>query len=165
MSFLHMTYYWKLDLHIVDVLGIAMMLLSTVNGSDLLTGEWNQSQKITTTALRAVSVRGPPGLAQNDPRQTLACIWVVHVLKLQFHEKTPREREKRTKFSTGEGKKHEMFGPPTLRAPTLPAAQHSKLPSSWLPLFLGLGLPHFLSFLIFPCFEHFCVFFCSFHFS
>ena len=42
-----------------------------------------------------------------DGGESKRALWVGHDLepRPQFHEKTPREREERTKFATGEGKK------------------------------------------------------------
>ena len=65
-----------------------------------------------------------PGLAQNDPKEAKCALGVVHVLESRppFHEKTSSDREERTKFSVGEGKKNAKFWgshpsrPPPLRA-------------------------------------------------
>ena len=83
-------------------------------------------------------------------------LWVGHGLEPRpFHEKSPSEREARTIFATEWGKTR-FFGPPPLRATTLPPSHP--------PTFSGFGpLPKFFSLLSFFIF---CLFsFFSFHCS
>ena len=88
------------------------------------------------------------------PEKPKRALWVGHGLKPRpFHEKSPSEREARTKFATERRKKRDFggpLGPPPSHPPTLQA-----------PLFQGLGpRPSFFIFLIF----HFLCIFLSFLF-
>ena len=55
----------------------------------------------------------------------------------KFHEKTPREREKKNENGDGRGKKARNFGPPTLRGRT------HRGPTLRGPTFSGFGAPPF----------------------
>ena len=97
---------------------------------------------------------GSPGLAQNDPRESLNAhfVWSSALNRAHNFTRRPQEREE----SLGEGKKARNFGPPTLRPPpfrpsTRWASTVSGFGPRWAPkirapprllgppLFLGLG--------------------------